>query len=252
MSSPQRSVLVTGGAAGIGLAIARGLAAQGHRILLADISDTVHAAAEKLSAPQAPVHGHVADMGEEAQVLGVVKRAVELFGGCDILVNCAGVSMKRDGKPIPPTEVRTGDWERVLRINLTAPFLLSRDLIPGMRERKFGRIINIASRAGRTFVAPAGADYASSKAGLIGLTRHLAGTYAPDGITVNCIAPGRVETALSSLSSPEIIAAAAKAIPVGRLGTTEEVAAAAVFLASEQAAYITGVCLDVNGGVFMG
>jgi 3-oxoacyl-[acyl-carrier protein] reductase len=252
MSSPQRSVLVTGGAAGIGLAIARGFAAQGHRILLADISDTVHAAAEKLSTPQAPVHAHVADVGDEAQVLRVAKRGIELFGGCDILVNCAGVSMKRDGKPIPPTEVRTSDWERVLRINLSAPFLLCRELIPGMRERRFGRIVNIASRAGRTFVAPAGVDYASSKAGLIGLTRHLAGTYAPDGITVNCIAPGRIETAPSSLSSPEILAAAAKAIPVGRLGNTDEIAAAAVFLASEQASYITGVCLDVNGGVFMG
>ena len=251
MSSPQRSVLVTGGAAGIGLAIARGLAAQGHRILLADVSDTVHAAADKLTTPQASVHAHVADVGDEAQVLGVAKRAIELFGGCDILVNCAGVSMKRDGKPIPPTDVRTSDWERVLRINLTAPFLLSRDLLPGMCERKFGRIINIASRAGRTFVAPAGADYASSKAGLIGLTRHLAGTYAPDGITVNCIAPGRIETALSSLSSPEIIAAAAKAIPVGRLGTTEEVASAAMFLASDAASYVTGVCLDVNGGAFI-
>jgi 3-oxoacyl-[acyl-carrier protein] reductase len=252
MTSIQRSAVVTGGANGIGLAIARGLAAQGHRVLLADISDAVHAAAAKLSTPQAPVHGHVADVGEEAQVLGVARRAIELFGGCDILVNCAGVSMKRDGKPIPPTEVRTSDWERVLRINLTAPFLLCRDLIPGMRERKFGRIINIASRAGRTFVAPAGADYASSKAGLIGLTRHLAGTYAPDGITVNCIAPGRIETALSSLSSPEILAAAAKAIPVGRLGNVDEVAAAAMFLASEQASYVTGVCMDVNGGAFIG
>ena len=105
---------------------------------------------------------------------------------------------------------------------------------------------------GRTFVAPAGIDYAASKAGLVGLTRHLAGTYAGDGITVNCVAPGRVETALSSLSSPEIIAAAAKAIPMGRLGTTEEIAACVLFLASEQASYVTGVCLDANGGVFMG
>lgn len=250
MSTP-RSALVTGGAAGIGLAIAQGLAALGHRVLLVDVSDSVHQAADKLSTPQAPVHAHVADLADEAQVLKSAERAKSLFGGCDILVNCAGVSMKRDGKPIAPTDVRTEDWERVLRINLTAPFLLSRELIPGMRERKFGRIVNIASRAGRTFVAPAGADYATSKAGLIGLTRHLAGTYAPDGVTVNCVAPGRIETALSSLSSPEIIASAAKAIPVGRLGTTEEVASAVLYFASEAASYVTGVCLDVNGGVFM-
>jgi 3-oxoacyl-[acyl-carrier protein] reductase len=246
-----RSALVTGGANGIGFAIAHGLAAQGHRVLLADVSDTVHAAAQRLDPSGARVHAHVADVGDEAQVVATARRALELFGGCDILVNCAGVSSKRDGKPIPPQEVRTADWERVLRINLTAPFVLSRELIPAMRERGFGRIVNITSRAGRTFVAPAGVDYAASKAGLIGLTRHLAGTYAADGITVNCVAPGRIETALSSLSSPEIIAAAAKAIPVGRLGSTDEVAAAVLFLASEAASYVTGTCMDVNGGVFM-
>jgi len=250
--STQRSVLVTGGAAGIGLAIATGFAAQGHRVLLADISESVHAAAERLNTPSAPVHGRVTDVGDEAQLLALARRVQALFGGCDILVNCAGVSAKRNGQPIPPVEVRTADWQRVLGINLTAPFVLSRELIPGMRERRFGRIVNITSRAGRTFVAPAGIDYAASKAGLIGLTRHLAGTYAGDGITVNCVAPGRVETALSSLSSPEIIAAAAKAIPMGRLGTTEEIAACVLFLASEQASYVTGVCLDANGGVFMG
>ncbi|SEB18611.1 SDR family NAD(P)-dependent oxidoreductase [Variovorax sp. YR216] len=247
----QRSVLVTGGAAGIGLAIARGFAGLGHRVLLADVSETVHAAAERLSTPQAPVHSQLADVGDEEQVLRVTARLQDLFGGCDILINCAGISSKRNGQPVPPTEVTTADWQRVLGVNLTAPFLLSRELIPGMRQRGFGRIVNIASRAGRTFVAPAGVDYAASKAALIGLTRHLAGTYAPDGITVNCVAPGRIETALSSLSSPEVIAAATRAIPMGRLGTTDEVAAAVLFLASEAASYVTGACVDVNGGVFM-
>ncbi|WP_076999792.1 SDR family NAD(P)-dependent oxidoreductase [Variovorax sp. KK3] len=247
----QRSVLVTGGAAGIGLAIARGFAGLGHRVLLADLSESVHAVAERLSTPHAPVHAERVDVGDEAQLLRIVERAKALFGGCDILVNCAGISSKRNGLPTPPTDVTTADWDRVLRVNLSAPFLLSRELIPGMRQRGFGRIVNIASRAGRTYVAPAGVDYAASKAGLIGLTRHLAGTCAPDGITVNCVAPGRIETALSSLSAPEVIAAAAKAIPVGRLGNTDEVAAAVLFLASDDASYITGACLDVNGGVFM-
>ncbi|MEJ8813009.1 SDR family NAD(P)-dependent oxidoreductase [Variovorax ureilyticus] len=247
----QRSVLVTGGAAGIGLAIARGFAGFGHRVLLADVSETVHAAADRLSTPQAPVHSQLADVGDEEQVLRVTARVQELFGGCDILINCAGISSKRDGQPVSPTEVTTADWQRVLGVNLTAPFLLSRELIPAMRQRGFGRIVNIASRAGRTFVAPAGVGYAASKAALIGLTRHLAGTYAPDGITVNCVAPGRIETALSSLSSPEVIAAATRAIPLGRLGTTDEVAAAVLFLASDEASYVTGACVDVNGGVFM-
>lgn len=249
--STQRSILVTGGASGIGLAIARGFTAQGHRVLLVDISETVHEVASQLSSADAPVHGHVADLAEEAQVLGAAERARTLFGGCDVLINCAGVSPKRNGQSVPPVEVRTADWERVLRINLTAPFLLSRELIPSMQHKGFGRIINIASRAGRTFVSVAGVDYATTKAALLGLTRHLAGTYAPFGITVNAIAPGRVETALSSLSSPEVIAQAVKNIPMGRLGTTDEIAAVACFLASEGASYLTGACLDVNGGVFM-
>ena len=250
--SAKRSAVVTGGASGIGLAIARGFAAQGMRVLLVDVNDSVNEVAKGLSTAAAPVHAHRADLAVEADVLGAAAAAKKLFGGCDVLVNCAGVSHKRNGQPIPPTEVVTADWQRVLFINLTAPFLLCRELIPGMKERGFGRIINITSRAGRTFVGPAGADYAASKAGLIGMTRHLGGLYAPFGITVNCIAPGRVETPLSSLSSPEVIASAVKAIPVGRLGTTQEIAAAAVYLASDSASYITGICLDVNGGAFIG
>ena len=250
--SVQRSALVTGGSSGIGLAIAKAYAAQGWRVLLVDQSDNVAQVAQELSTPPAPVHAHRADLSIEAEVLHAATAAQELFGGCDVLVNCAGVSMKRDGLPIPPHEVATADWQRVLFINLTAPFLLCRELIPGMKERGWGRVINITSRAGRTFVPPAGVDYAASKAGLVGLTRHLGGTYAPFGVTVNCIAPGRVETPLSSLSSPEIIASAVKGIPVGRLGTTQEIAAAAVYLASDAASYITGFCLDVNGGAFIG
>ena len=250
--SAARTAVVTGGASGIGLAIARGLAAQGHAVLLVDISDSVHRAAEQLATPQVPVHAQVADLANEQQVLAVAERAKSLFGGCDVLVNCAGVSPKRNGLPIPPTEVDTAEWDRVLRINLTAPFLLCRELIPAMQARRFGRIINITSRAGRTFVAPAGVDYAASKAGLIGLTRHLGGSYAGFGITVNCIAPGRVETPLSSQSSPEVLQAAVRNIPAGRLGTVDEIAATACFLASDGAAYLTGAVLDVNGGAFMG
>lgn len=248
----QRSALVTGGASGIGLAIGRAFAAQGWRVLLVDVSDSVAQIAKDLSTAAAPVHAFRADLALEGEVLGAAAAAKELFGGCDVLVNCAGVSMKRNGQPIAPHEVVTADWMRVLFINLTAPFLLCRELIPGMKERGWGRVINITSRAGRTFVAPAGVDYAASKAGLIGLTRHLGGTYAPFGVTVNCIAPGRVETPLSSLSSPDIIANAVRGIPVGRLGTTDEIAAAAAYLASDAASYITGFCLDVNGGAFIG
>ena len=251
INSP-RSVLVTGGASGIGLAIARDFLAQGLRVLIADVDPSVHAVAAGLRGSQ-PVEAHIVDLVDEAQLLGLAERTRELFGGgCDVLVNCAGVSQKRKGESIAPTEVLTADWERVLRINLTAPFLLSRELIPSMKARRFGRIVNIASRAGRTFSGAAGVDYAASKAGLLGLTRHLGGTYAPFGITVNCVAPGRVETALSSTSSAAVLAAAVQAIPVGRLGRPDEIAAVVAFLASDAAAYLTGACIDVNGGSFMG
>lgn len=161
------------------------------------------------------------------------------------------MSPKRNGLPPSPLEVDVEEWESTLRINLTAPFVLCRELLPGMIERRFGRVINMASRAGRTFVGPAATHYAASKAGLIGMTRHLAGLYARDGVTVNAIAPGRIETPLSNTSSAAVLQAAVAAIPAARLGTPGDVAAAALYLASDGAAYVNGVCLDVNGGVFM-
>jgi 3-oxoacyl-[acyl-carrier protein] reductase len=250
--SKQLSILVTGGASGIGQAIARGFVAQGHRVLISGSKATVPEVAQRMSTPQVAVHAHVADLGSEEQTLGLAEATKKLFdGGCDVLVNCAGYSQKRNGEAIPPHEVLSADWNRNLHINLTAPFLLCRELIPAMRARKWGRIVNIASRGGRTYVPFAGPDYATAKAGLIGLTRHLAGCYAADGITVNSIAPGRIDTPLSNTSSEAVKAKAAVLIPVGRFGTPDEIAAATLFLASDGAAYITGACLDINGGVFM-
>lgn len=248
----SHSVLVTGGASGIGLAIANAFSRQGDRVLLADINDNVHKVASEMSTAAAPVSGFVVDLAVESQVLALAEAAKKLFGTCDVLVNCAGISMKRNGEAIPPTELSLEDWTRVQDINLTAPFLLCRELIPGMKEKRRGRIVNITSRAGRTYVASAGLEYTASKAGLIGLTRHLGGLYASFGITVNCIAPGRIETPLANLSSPDAIAKSLKAIPAGRQGTTAEIAGAAVFFASDAAAYVTGTVLDVNGGSFIG
>ncbi len=247
----SRSVLVTGAASGIGLAIARAFVAQGDRVLLSDVQHAVHDAVRDLDSAESKVLSFVADLAEADQVLGLAQHALKTLDDCDVLVNCAGISQKRQGESIPPTEVTLQDWETVLRINLTAPFLLCRELVPSMQRRRFGRIINIASRAGRTFVGPAGVDYAASKAALIGMTRHFAGTYAADGITANCIAPGRIETPLSRRSSTRVLEEAVQKIPARRLGTPDEVAAVACFLASPGAAYITGTCVDVNGGVFM-
>ena len=248
-----RSVLVTGGASGIGLAITRGFVAQGYRVLISGSKPTVPDVARSLATPALEVHAHVADLSDEHQVLGLAERAKALFdGGCDILVNCAGNSQKRNGEAIDPADVLTADWNRIMQVNLTAPFVLCRELIPAMQRRGWGRIVNISSRGGRTFNPFAGVDYAASKAALIGLTRQLAGTYAADGITVNSIAPGRIETALSNTSSAAVKASAVKFIPAGRFGKPEEIAAMALFLAGDSAGFITGACYDVNGGAFMG
>ena len=249
MTEP-RHVLVTGAASGIGLATARAFAAQGDRLFLADVQEGVRDIASELLSSAVGVTAYVADLSVSDQVLGLVRQVSEA-GGCGVLVNCAGISPKRKGESILPADVTLEDWEIVMRVNLTAPFLLCRGLVPGMQRRKFGRIINIASRAGRTYVAPAGVDYAASKAGLLGMTRHFAGSYAAEGITANCIAPGRIETPLSRRSSSRVLEEAVRLIPARRLGATEEIAATACFLASTDAAYITGACVDVNGGAFM-
>jgi len=249
--SEKRSAVVTGAASGIGLAIAEWLARAQMRVLLVDRSPAVHERARELASKGFQADAHLADLSREEDILGVAKHVKASLGRCDVLVNNAGVHPKNKGDRFSLPEIGFADWEAVLRVNLSAPFLLCRELVPLMQANGWGRIINIASRAGRTYIAPAGVHYSASKAGLIGMTRQIAGDYARFGITANCVAPGRIETPLSSQSSPSIIEKAIQGIPAGRLGTPEEVAAVAGFLASDGAAYVTGIVVDVNGGVFM-
>lgn len=250
-TSPRR-ILITGAASGIGWAVAQRFARSGHHLFLADRDTKVTSLAPTLcSMGAARCESLVVDLSDTDATLALAQRAQQAWEGMDILINNAGISPKRQGQPPKPNEIDVQEWERVMRVNVTAPFLLSRELVSGMIERQFGRIVNIASRAGRTFVGPAGTHYAASKAALIGMTRHFAGLYAAQGVTANCVAPGRIQTPLSSTSAPEVLAAAVAAIPALRLGTPDEIAAAVEFLASEAAAYVTGTCLDVNGGIFM-
>jgi 3-oxoacyl-[acyl-carrier protein] reductase len=246
--TPVRTVLVTGAAGGIGFGIARQFAQLGHRLVLVDRNPQVKHAASRLADTSKQALGLVVDLACDSEILDMVYRVNEVHGGCDILVNCAAVAPKKDGVPFSLSESSTAEWDRVMRINLTAPFVLCREFMPGMQSRRFGRVVNIASVAGRTFRPHAGIDYSTSKAGLIGLTRRLAGEYAPFGVTVNCVAPGRVQTELSGKSEGEALAIAQTSIPMRRGGEIDEIAAAVLFLGSEAASFVTGACVDVNGG----
>lgn len=248
---PTHTALITGAASGIGLEIARRFAAAGKRVILVDRNPAVLDIASSMTPQSGNVIAFAIDLADEAQIMSMVEQVNADFDGVDILVNCAGVAPKKNGGPIPLSEVTTSDWEAVFRVNLTAPFILSREFLPGMQKRGYGRVINIASISGRTFRPRAGIDYSASKAGLIGLTNRLAGEFAPYGITVNCVAPGRVQTPMSGISEEAALAIARSTIPVGRGGRVGEIAATVEFLASDEAAFITGACLDVNGGDFI-
>lgn len=247
----NNSVLITGAASGIGLAVARRLAASGHSLYLVDRSEQVKAVASELSRDGGSVHSAITDVGEEDELIRVAKDAIAKLKGVEILVNCAGISPKGNGGPVPLEELKVQDWEYCHRINLVAPFVLCREIIPQMAKAGYGRVVNIASRAGRMHVPPAGLDYHASKSGLIGMSRALAGIYAEQGITVNCVAPGRVDTPLTNTTRPELLEHAKSLIPARRFASPDEIAASVEFLVSPDASYVTGSCIDVNGGVYM-
>ena len=252
MTANGRSALVTGGAGGIGQAIAGSLAQAGYRVYLLDLSERVVEVARTLSAQPGQVQGRIVDVADEAQLVTAARWCLQQAGGaCDVLVNCAGISPKGEGGPIPLPEITTEQWERVHRINVTAPFILCRELMPSMAQQGFGRVVNIVSRAARTYVPVSGLDYHSSKTALLGLTRALAGAYGEKGVTVNSVAPGRIATAMARATHPDLLADTLKMIPVGRFGEPAEIGGLVVFLASEAASYINGACIDINGGIYM-
>ena len=237
------TALVTGASGGIGSAIAKGLAAQGARLAVSGSN------VEKLEAFRAELGGdHVAlpcNLSDGAAVDALVPQAVEALGQLDILVNNAGVT--RDNLAM---RMKDEEWTDVIRINLEAAFRLARAAMKPMMRARFGRIISITSVVGVTG-NPGQANYAASKAGIIGMSKALAQEVGSRGITVNCIAPGFIRSAMTDVLPEAQKQALLGRIPVGDLGTGEDIAAAAVYLASREAGYVTGQTLHVNGGMAM-
>ncbi len=237
-----RTALVTGASGGIGAAIARALAAQGARV---GLSGTREAALEALAGEIEGAAVLSCNLADSEAADGLVARAEKALGPLDILVSNAGVT--RDGLFL---RMRDEDWQTVLDINLTAGFRLARAALRGMMRRRRGRIVAVSSVVGVTG-NPGQANYAASKAGVIGMTKAVAAEVAGRGVTVNCIAPGFIDTAMTQDLNDKQREAALGRVPAGRFGIPEDVAAAAVFLASDEAAYVTGHTLHVNGGMAM-
>ncbi|KPF62302.1 3-oxoacyl-ACP synthase [alpha proteobacterium AAP81b] len=236
------TALVTGASGGIGGAIARGLAGQGARLALSGTR------AEALEALAAELPGSIVlpcDLGDGAAVDGLVPAAVAALGQLDILVNNAGVT--RDNLAM---RMKDAEWDIVIRVNLEAAFRLARAACKPMMRARFGRIISITSVVGVTG-NPGQANYAASKAGLIGMSKALAQELASRNITVNCIAPGFIASPMTEALSDVQSAALLQRIPAGRLGTGADIAAAAVYLAARESGYVTGATLHVNGGMAM-
>jgi NAD(P)-dependent dehydrogenase (short-subunit alcohol dehydrogenase family) len=240
-----RVAIVTGAASGMGAAAARALAREGARVVAADLD---LAAAEATAAQMAAGGGEAlaveVDVSRAADVRRMVGAAVDRFGTIDVLACIAGILRTSRADQIAEDE-----WDLVLDVNLKGVFLCCQAVLPIMRARRAGKIVILASLAGRATSTLGGAHYTASKAGVLGLSRHLARELAPVGINVNAINPGIIDTPMvRAHTSPERLARVIESIPFKRLGTAEEVAGLVVFLASDASSYITGAAIDIHGG----
>lgn len=238
-----KTALVTGATGGIGEAIAKSLHAQGATVGISGRNkEKLDALAKDLGSR---VHVLPADLSDATATDALVADATTAMGKIDILINNAGLT--RDNLAM---RLKDEDWQAVLDVNLTAPFRLARACLKGMMKNRWGRIVNITSIVGVTG-NPGQTNYAASKAGMIGWSKSLAAEIASRNVTVNCIAPGFISTSMTEVLSDDVKAKLNEGIPMGRMGSVGDIAASAVFLASEEAAYITGQTLHVNGGMAM-
>ena len=247
MKLEGRVALVTGASQGIGHACALALAREGASVAVAARNQQkLEELVSQITATGGKAAAFVIDVAEEEQVKSGIKSALAQFGKIDILVNNAGIT--RDQLVM---RLKRADWDAVLNTNLTSAYLCIQQVIGSMLKQRWGRIVNITSVFGQ--MGQAGqANYAASKAGLIGLTMAMAREVASRNITCNAVAPGFIETGMTAALSEEFKQTALKAIPLGRVGAPDDVANAVCFLASEEASYITGHVLNVNGGMLMG
>jgi 3-oxoacyl-[acyl-carrier protein] reductase len=238
-----KTALVTGASGGIGRDIARALHSRGARVAL---SGTRREALDSLAAELGErVHTLACDLSDKEQTEKLVPDAESALGGLDILVNNAGIT-----RDMLFMRLKDEDWDAVLNVNLTSAFRLCRAALRGMMRRRYGRIVGITSVVGVTG-NPGQGNYAAAKAGMIGMSKSLAAEVASRGITVNCVAPGFIETPMTDALTDAQKESILRVVPAGRLGTGADVAAAVVYLASAEASYVTGQTLHVNGGMAM-
>lgn len=241
----DKIAIVTGAGRGIGAGIARRYAKEGAKVVLVDLQDDdMKNVVTQINESGGTAVGMVANVAVKSDLMNVIEKAVGLFGTIDILVNNAGIT--RDGKAY---KMKEEAWDTVISVNLKGPFLACQSVLPVMMEKGYGKIVNIASTS--RFGNYGQSNYSASKEGLVGLTRALAKEVGVNGINVNAVAPGATATEMF-LALPEGAKEAAKNLnPMFRVGTVEGVAAACAFLASDDASFITGQCLQVDGGMFM-
>jgi NAD(P)-dependent dehydrogenase (short-subunit alcohol dehydrogenase family) len=243
-----RTAIVTGAGQGMGFAIARVLAERGANIVVNDVhAENAGRTAAELAALGVQTVSVPGNVTNAADVRHVVGRATEQFGAVHILVNNAGVL-----RPTRVADITEEEWDLVVDVNLKGTFLCSQAVLAPMKAAGWGRIVNLSSTAGKNISTVGGAHYTAAKAGILGFTRHLAKEVAADGITVNAVCPGLIDTEMVRATIDDRrVAAYAASFPIPRLGQPSEVAELVAFLASDRAAYITGASLDINGGDLM-